>query len=804
MTIHRRKFLTAIGPGDRFKQRGRTGHVENTMSGSTVFRVSKRNSFSLKSTIAASALLAVTAFSSAAEAGERRVAFVIGNSDYSSVPKLPNPKNDAEAVAKALKRSGFEVVTAVDLDRQQFDAAFEKFVRSMQQADLSLFYYSGHGIQVGGDNRIIPVDAHLQSATDLEVETVSVETVMSYMQKNSKVQLVYLDSCRNNPFPSQSFLVGPEKQAAVAGIGLAPQKSDLGSLIAFSTQPGAIAVDGTGDKSPFTDAMVKQSFKLGVDVQTALTKVAKDVYDATSQKQKPWSSSTLPEPVFLAKPLIRIAAAQPELSNTAGLKIGAAKSQDVASNEQSSTATQIASLLGTTLSKPQRVPIGVGQVALLGDFPIIRAATGAQIEVTAAPKSGVMYLDGKPLGEGDVVDQDSLRKVTYEPSIGSEKASQSVEFKVAQAGSSSPEVVTGSIETFVLPCDVEAAEPLDLQGVASGKLPNEINPAAATDACKQAVQQYPNVARYKYQLGRAELAGKDVPAALDMFKQAAESGHTRAYYQLGYMAQRGLGRSQSIEEANELFRKASDAGDPYGMLSYGRNLVKGRGAEKNVEEGVALLNKAVEMGHTYAMNELGAMYYYGSGVGRNPKRGVRFYEASLARGDIYAMRNMAIAYLEGKGVSKDATTALALFQKASDGGHPSAPTDIGAMYYGGNGVKKDIATAISWYEKGAERGDTWAAGNLAWIYSKEPKVDHDQVKAAGFAGLAVALDTYSSNKKAKETLAALSAKDKATAVKQLVSEIGADNLETAGDVDTTLVMLSRKAWQMRNPRLDLF
>ncbi len=486
------------------------------------------------------------------------------------------------------------------------------------------------------------------------------------------------------------------------------------------------------------------------------------------------------------------------------MKIGSTSAQGQTAAKLPTTSAQIAELLTASLAKPRRIPIGVGQVAMLNDFPIIRAASGAQIEVAAAPKSGVMYFDGKALVEGDVIDQDSLRKVTYEPSIGSENNVQSVEFKVAQAGSDAAEVVTGNIESFVLPCDAEAAEPLDLQGVSAGKLPNEIDPAAAVPACMEAVQQYPGISRYKYQLGRAKLAAKDVAGAIDMFNQAAEAGHTRAFYELGYLAQRGLGRSQNIEEANKLFKTASDLGDPYGMLSYGRNLARGRGVQQDLEAGVQLLNKAVEMGHTYAMNELGAMYYNGIGLTRNTKRGVRFYEASLARGDIYAMRNMAIAYLEGKGVSKDTATALALFKKADEGGHPSAPTDIGAMYYKGNGVKKDLAQAISWYEQGAERGDTWAASNLGWIYSKEPKAKRDLTKAAWYAGLAVALDTYNSNKAAKETLNSVPAEAKAMAVKQLVAEVGADNLETSSNLDETLVMLSQKAWQMRNPRLDLF
>jgi TPR repeat protein len=749
--------------------------------------------------------MAVLAVTGGAHAAERRVAFVVGNSTYETVPQLPNPGNDAQAVAAALKRSGFEVVTALNLDKVRFDEAFERYIRSLAGAELSVFYYSGHGIQVGGENRIIPVDAKLQSAADLEVETVSVRTIMSYMQANSKIQLVFLDSCRNNPFPSTSFLVGPERQVAVSGVGLAPLEGSLGNLIAFSTQPGEVAVDGTGDKSPFTESVLRHSFKLGVDVQTSLAEVTQEVWEATNNRQKPWIRNTLVQPVFLRKPAIRIAAAQPaEQVETPSVKIGSAPAQDSSTSSQQMP-SQFASLLEEVLSKPQRVPIGVGQVAMLGDLPIIRAASNAQVEFSSMPQSGVMYLDGKVLVQGDVVDQDSLRNVTFEPSIGSEKKIQNVELKVSQSAvAADATVVNGQIEPFVVACDDEAGEPLDLQGVGAGKLPNEIDPETAIPACADAVQKFPGVARYKYQLGRAKLAGKDVAGAIELFNQAAEAGHTRAFNQLGYMAQLGLGRPQDLAEANRLFKVASDLGDPYGMLSYGRNLARGRGVERNVEAGIALLNRSVELGHTYAMNTLGAMYYYGENLKENPKRGLRFYEASLARGDIYAMRNIGIAYLEGKGVKKDTTTALALFKKASEGGHPSAPTDIGAMYFNGNGVKKDLDEAIRWYQLGAERGDLWAASNLAWIYAKGPSSKRDLQKAVQYSSLSIALDSYDSNAKEKAVLKAMPAAAKKKVIKQLVTEVGNANLETASDIDSTLVVLSRKAWQIRNPRLDLF
>lgn len=755
---------------------------------------------------------ALACFSLAAEAGDRRVAFVVGNSSYQSVPQLPNPRNDAAAVAEALKKSGFEVISAVDLDHLGFDKAFEKFLRSMSGADMSVFYYSGHGIQVGGDNRVIPTDAKLKSPADLEVETVSVKTIMSYMKSNSKLQLVFLDSCRNNPFPNASFLVGPDKQMIVAGVGLAPQESALGSLVSFSTQPGAIAIDGTGDKSPFTQSVLGHSFKLGVDVKTALGQVADDVWQATTQKQKPWMSDSLGQTVFLKRAVIKIAPAEPVVAAAdTKVKVGAAPSQDSTTQTATAAATpavaptnQIAEILLESLSKPRRVPIGVGQVAMLDTVPVIRAAGADQVEVTSIPQSGTLYLNGKPLGEGDVLNQDALRKVTFEPAVDSNEKVQEFALKVAASGNSEAQTVTGKLEPYIVPCDQEAGEPLDLQGVGVGKLPNEIDAASAIKACTEAVAQFPDIARYKYELGRAKLAAKDNAGALELFQQAADAGHLRAKNQLGYMAQGGYGRKQDIAEANSYFKAAADGGDPYGMLSYGRNLVQGRGVGKNVQEGTRLLNKSVELGHTYAMNELGSMYFYGRGVKLNPARGLRFYQAALAREDIYAMRNVGLACLNGKGVQKDVSKALALFKKASDGGHPSAPTDIGAMYFNGTGVPKDVSKAADWYLIGAERGDPWAASNLAYIYAKGPANLRDVDKAVQYAGLSVALDKLAENPSNREFLKGLPAESKRNVIKTLMAEVGSAAAETGADLDQTVAGLSLQAWRARNPRLDLF
>jgi TPR repeat protein len=735
----------------------------------------------------------------------RRVAFVVGNSQYKNVPVLANPDNDARAVAAALTRAGFEVVSAFDLDRKAFDGEFHKFIRTLSGADVSLFYYSGHGIQIGGDNRLIPVDAALQTDMDLEVETIGVKTILGYMQSNSRVQAVFLDSCRNNPFPARSFLIGPDRESTPQ-TGLAAQDAASGSLIAYSTQPGNVAVDGSGEFSPFTEAFLRHAFTLGLDLQSALMKVTQDVWTSTNQRQRPWTSYTLVEPLYLAKPSVVIAAAN---DAAAGTKTGKTVVIEPAPAEPaaiagSDLAKNVAELMDEAFAKPRPVPIGVGPVAMLGDFPLFRGEPNVQVELAQTPSSGVLYLDGSALLAGSVLKPGNLRQVTYEPALGSEGSPVGLEWKVRQAADASGLPVEGKLAPFIVDCDREAGEPLDLQGVGPGKLPNEVDAAAAMAACSRAVEEFPNVARYKYQLGRAKLAAKEVAEALQLFDKAAGEGHTRALYQLGYMAQRGLGRAQDLVEAERLFARGAELGDPYAMLAHGRNLVFGRGVAADPDAGVKFLNRAVELGHTYAMNELGNMYYHGRAVKKNAERGVRFYEAALARNDIYAMNNMGLAYLDGEGVKKDTATALALFTRASEGGHPEAPGNIGRMYFNGSGIKKDLKQAVHWYEIGAERGDTWAASNLGWIFQNGPDRTRNIAKAALYYGFAVALDAYGRNPDAAAALKRLPEKAKAEAVKHLVAEIGNDGLETASDLDGTLVLLERKAWQRRNPRLDLF
>ena len=191
----------------------------------------------------------------AAAVPERRVALVIGNSAYTAVPPLANPMRDAKGVSAALKRLGFEVVEGYDLKMDDMTNVVRQFAQKLDGAKAGLVYYAGHGIAVGDENYLIPVDASLRSEADLDFRAVNVQLVLRQMQRDERVNIVILDACRDNPFAAQ---LAARSRAVTRGLTPIETQSASGILIAFATDPRATALDGERDgHSPFTDALLK-------------------------------------------------------------------------------------------------------------------------------------------------------------------------------------------------------------------------------------------------------------------------------------------------------------------------------------------------------------------------------------------------------------------------------------------------------------------------------------------------------------------------------------------------------------------
>ncbi|TCM85198.1 SUMF1/EgtB/PvdO family nonheme iron enzyme [Rhodovulum steppense] len=232
---------------------------------------------------------------------ERRVALVVGNGAYAMAPALPNPGNDAEAVAAALERIGFEVERGLDLDGAAMRARIRDFGRQAEGADLALFFYAGHGIQMAGRNYLIPTDAALEREGDLDLYAMPLDLVIAEMERSAKTNIVLLDACRDNPFETQlSRAMGQARSTALLGRGLAPVETAGGLFVGFATDPGRVAFDGAGRHSPFTEAVLDHVATAGLEINAMMTRVRADVFETTAGRQRPWSTSSLLREVYLS------------------------------------------------------------------------------------------------------------------------------------------------------------------------------------------------------------------------------------------------------------------------------------------------------------------------------------------------------------------------------------------------------------------------------------------------------------------------------------------------------------------------
>ena len=232
-----------------------------------------------------------------AQAGQR-VALVIGNAAYErEIAALKNPVNDAAAVSATLRRLGFEVISGTDLDEAAFYDRIAAFDSAARDATIALFFYAGHGMQVGGRNYLAPVDLRLETRQDLRRHAIELGAVMEVMRGETNV--VILDACRNNPLAGQLARSLGMSRAAAASRGLAPVESARGTLIAYATEPGDVAADGTGDHSPYTAALLQHFETPGLSVNDLFTQVTADVLASTGGKQKPWTHASLSKVVRL-------------------------------------------------------------------------------------------------------------------------------------------------------------------------------------------------------------------------------------------------------------------------------------------------------------------------------------------------------------------------------------------------------------------------------------------------------------------------------------------------------------------------
>lgn len=269
--------------------------------------------FSILSRLLAGAVaivLLVTAVTAAN--AERRVALVIGNGDYADAGSLRNPRKDAQALADVLRRLQFDQVSLKEnLDYRGLRLALRDFGNTAAGADVALIYFAGHGIEVSGQNYLIPTDAALKSAGDVDFEAIPLSSVLNSVEGAQQLRLVILDACRNNPFLAD---MTSRSRGRSIGRGLARVEPEGQTLVAFAAKEGTVALDGDGDNSPFAEALVTILDEPGVEIGFLLRRVRDQVITATGGRQEPFTYGSLGgKPIYLNPGRPETTTAEPDI-----------------------------------------------------------------------------------------------------------------------------------------------------------------------------------------------------------------------------------------------------------------------------------------------------------------------------------------------------------------------------------------------------------------------------------------------------------------------------------------------------------
>ena len=304
--IQRGLAFEAKGEFDKAKQ-----DFNSTLEGNAVDNVSKANKATAKVRLALLSDSPASVPMKKTDSGSRRVALVIGNGAYVNFPALPNPPNDARTLAKNLRDLGYEVTEGIDLKRDDMQKMTREFMRNAAQAKTLVLYYAGHGVQIGGRNYLVPVDVKPQDGASIVDSMTDMDKILAGLDDQVRTNILIFDACRNDPFAHQTASVAGRsievKGDAKTRSGLAQPTAPTagstlgaGTLIAFATAPGQVALDGDGANSPFSAALSRHIGTPGLEVQQMLTRVRAEVVAGTASKQVPWSNSSLLGEVYLA------------------------------------------------------------------------------------------------------------------------------------------------------------------------------------------------------------------------------------------------------------------------------------------------------------------------------------------------------------------------------------------------------------------------------------------------------------------------------------------------------------------------
>jgi TPR repeat protein len=549
---------------------------------------------------------------------QKRVALVIGNSNYQVGP-LRNPVNDAQDISGVLRTLGFTVQTKTNVNHLEMEEAVNRFVQEIQNGDVALFYFSGHGIQVKGENYLIPLGGSVASETDVRFKTLNAGLVLGKMEESrNRTNIVILDACRNNPF--KGLFRSPST-------GLSKMDAPKGTFIAYATSPDSVAADGTERNSPYTKHLIEALKMRDIPIELAFKQVARAVNKETGGQQTPWISSSLLDDFYC--------------------------------NPSSSTSPQVASLSPSTSpgqasgqALPERQEVSDPCDNHIQNFRALMKKVAGEHQLSQfCMKSEIMqcvlpWIE-KAAGGGDRRAQATLG-VIYLGGYGVplDQAESSKWFKKAAEGGS-------RIDPWLI--------------VATGKGWDERSKVAAENGL--CLAQYNLAQLYRNGVG---VIPKDLAQAVYWYKKAAEQGDPNAQFELGWMYANEEGVAKDYKESLKWYRKAAEQGNIAAWINIGVAYENGHGVPKDYEEAVKCYKKGAETNWAGAQSNLGGMYWSGKGVPKDYDEAVKWFRRAAEKNDVKAFYVLGLAHELGLGAYKDREEAIKWLRKAEEKGHEEA------------------------------------------------------------------------------------------------------------------------------------
>lgn len=532
-------------------------------------------------------------------AAETRVALVIGNSAYQRSP-LANPRNDAQAVAASLASAGFAVTTLTDADLATMREAVLAFGRRLRGSDsVGLFYYAGHGVQVDGENYLIPIGADITDVSEIPLLALSLGELLKTMERaESRLNIAILDACRDNPYATAT---------RSATRGLAPVKAPAGTLIAFATGPGQVALDGSGSNSPYSGALAESIVEAGIPLEETFRRTRRLVLEATARKQVPWEHSSLTGEFYFRPKM-----AEPEARAKPPAGIDDTNLAELAEWARIRDTADAALLRRHVERFPSGMFKELAQLKIerlgAGETPWSMTITGA----TASIATRNDQIDGY---------ETALKLESGARSAAELGEAAALYRKAAERGLPQAMYRLGRMYDKGLGVERNAAEAERLFTLAAER------GNAPAMAALGTMREF------------GEGGARDLAAALRLYKLAAEAGEASAMTSIGFLYDTGKGVSRDPRTARRWYTAAVAKGDPRAMFNLALMHVRGDGEQADLAEAVRLLEQAAGRGHAGARRELAFLYDEGRGVARDPARAAEHLLAALAAGHDGAERD---------------------------------------------------------------------------------------------------------------------------------------------------------------------